>query len=132
MNWRLIILPLQVLVLMVEHFFLSAWLGIEIFYTTTQLATEARKVAQDMRASMHGELREGIDATTIRRIDKMCSKIDWYGEKWTKANSITMFIAEPGRRNMLEVGQMLRDAAATWRQSTDGEPSLGEQGPATD
>lgn len=117
---------------MVKHFFLSAWLGIQIFFTTTQLAAETRKFAQDMRASMHGELREAIDATMIRRIDKMCSKIDWFGENWTKVDSITLFIAEPGRRNMLEVRQMLQDVTTTWRQSSDGERSPEEQGPVTD
>lgn len=115
------------MVAMVKYFFASVWMGVEMFFDYAPLTAEGRKLAQDMRASMHGELRDQITVNTVHRLDNLCASIRRGDEKWEKANSIARFIIKPMRRNMVENCEMLEDVVARLKQAADAEPSDPEQ-----
>ena len=124
-----IFLHLRIAAAGIEYFFSSVWLGIEIFYHYTLLSAEGRMLAQDMRASLYGELRDQITDQTVHRINRMCASWRRGTRVCDKANSVIRFIVEPVRRNLVENCEMLEDVAARLNQAADAEASGSEQDP---
>lgn len=122
-----IILHLRIAVLKVEYFFSSVWLGVLSFYKFAAHAAEGRRLAQDLCAMMHGELRDEVTEETVRRLDELHASMRSGAQTWDEANPVIRFIVEPVRRSLVENCEILEDAAARLNQLADAEASGPEQ-----
>lgn len=126
-----IIWHLRFALLKTKHFFLSVRLGISMFCRYTLYSAEERSLARDMRASVHGELRDRISDEAIERLDSLCATWRRSTRLWDEASPVIRFIVEPVRRNLVENCEILEDATARLKQSANAEASSSEQDPAT-
>lgn len=127
-----ILLHLRLALVMVRYFFSCVWLGIEMFYHYALLSAEGRKLVQDLRVSVYGELRDQVKEDTVRRVDRLLATMRKGARKWEKASPVTQFIVEPVRRNMAENCEMLEELAAKLKQAADAKASSPEQDSATE
>lgn len=126
-----IILHLRIAAAKVEYFCSTVRLRVSCLYEFAQQAAAGRRLALNLRASMHGELRDQFTEETISEIDGLIANMRNGAEMWAGASPVMRFIVEPMRRNFIEVCEMLEDVALRLKQPADAEASGPEQDPPT-
>ena len=114
-------LVLKMAVLRLRYFVSSFFLGVETFVGMAMLTSEARKLARDMRAALHGELRETLSPYTINRLANLCVTMKTSEARCQKTHGVARLMLEPMVRNIRENREMMEEVVRTWRESSAAE-----------
>lgn len=125
------LLHLRLAAAKVEYFCSRMRLRVSCMYRFARQAAAGRKLALNLRASMHGELREQFTEELISGIDGLLADMRSGAEMWAGSSPVTRFIVEPARRNFLENCEMLEDVVLRLKQPADAEAGSPEQDPPT-
>ena len=123
------ILHLRLAAAKVEYFCSRVRLRVSCLYEFAQQAAAGRRLALNLRVSMHGELREEFTEELISEIDGLLANMRSGAEMWAGASPVIRLIAEPARRNFLENCEMIEDVALRLKQPADAQASSPEQDP---